>query len=103
MLKLRGALERGDTLLAGVMRSVLAIRLAPILAVHRRLLFHSEDATWGGVLIDAGEDRQVAQERALAGSADAAIELFRLAVAEVAGILDERQRRVVEGAIGQVT
>ena len=88
---------------AGVMRSVLAIRLAPILAVHRRLLFHSEDGMWGEVLTHVGEDWMAAQKRALDGSTDAAFEVFRLAAADVAAILDERQRRVVEGVLGQVT
>jgi hypothetical protein len=103
VLKLRGALERDDRLLADVMRSVLAIRLAPILAVHHRLVLPTEDAIWGGVADVVGEGWRVAQARALAGSADAAIELFRLAVEGVMDVLDDRQRPVVEGVLGQVT
>ena len=103
VLKLRGTLAGGDPMLGAVIRSTLAIRLAPILAVDRRMLFASEDHVWSGVALRLGEAWSITQRDALHGSGEAALALFRLAVDDVARLLDDRQRRVVEGALGHMT
>lgn len=86
-------------------RSILALRLAIPMAVHNRLLFETENELWNLVNEKMGERWAEAQTRALvlAGESldetvDAAFELYALACLEVAGLLDSRQRAVVEHA-----
>jgi Nucleotidyltransferase domain len=103
--KLVTALGGGRRSTAAVQRSLLAVRLAPILAVHRRLLYDTENLLWGLVGDAMGEEWREAQSITLglggeefeAGCA-AALKMYGLAVAEVSRLLDERQRRVVRHA-----
>lgn len=44
--KLFSALRREDRHTAAIQRSILAVHLAPILAVHHRILYDSENALW---------------------------------------------------------
>lgn len=104
--KLAAALGSGPMLTAAVQRDLLALRLAPILAVHHRLLSASENALWEQV----GERMDEAWRRAQAAafgtggesferSCANALRLFRLAVDCVRQLLDGRQLAVVGHAL----
>ena len=104
--KLLGALERGRDVAAAVQRSVLALRLAWIMSVHRRLLYDSENDLVDLVSSALGEPWASTQRAALGlsteaprESAAAALRLYELASIEVARLLDDRQRAVVEPAV----
>lgn len=103
--KLVRLLREGDALLAAVQRSILALRLARPLAVHRRLLCPGENDLWRMVNQELGEPWTSTQSLALGPggepfeeTARAALELYMLASQEIEPILDDRQRGVVEGA-----
>lgn len=102
MQKLGAALEHGRTLTAAVMRYLLAVRLAPILAVHQRLLYGSENMLWDRVGEAMGEEWRSAQAAALSiggesfeESCAAAFRLFAIAAETVRPLLDERQLAVL--------
>ena len=104
--KLAASMQRCSDTAAAVQRSVLALRLAPPLAIHRRILYGSENHVWDLVARELGPEWGDAQAAALgAGGEDleascrAALGLFALAVDEVRPILDERQLGVVEHAL----
>ena len=107
VLKLISAHRREDRLNAAVQRSVLAVHLAPILAVHRRILYGTENALWSLVSDAMGEEWRRTQSTAL-GIGDepldetcrAALGLYGLAAEEVKGLFDGRQERVVRHALG---
>ena len=92
--KLRASLARGRTLTAAVQRDLLAIGLAPIMAVHLRLLYGSENVMHAQVGERMGDDWRRAQAGAFAADCDAAIQLYRIAADAVAPLLG--QRAVVE-------
>jgi hypothetical protein len=100
--KLAGAPGSGCRSTAAVQPSLLAVRLAPILAVHHRILYDSENRVWDLVGDAMGEDWREAQAEAL-GLGDepfeqdcaAALKMYGLAAAEAFRLLDDRQRRVV--------
>ena len=103
--RLVGSVRRGNSLAAAAMRSVLALRLAGILAVHLRLLCDTENRLWDLVSRRMGTRWRRAQESALgiggeglAGSCDAALELYALAVRRTRGCLDPRELAVVNAA-----
>jgi hypothetical protein len=103
--KLVAMLERGEQLSAAAQRSVLAVRLAPILAVHRRILYGSENRLWDFVAEAMGEPWASTQRAAFAldgespdNSARAALRLFTIAADDVGELLSKRQRGVVEHA-----
>jgi hypothetical protein len=105
-LKLAAALRTGSLSKAAVQRSVLALRLAAPIAVHRRLLCKSENALWDLVADVLGAEWQRAQASALGMNDDGAdarcrsgLRLFELAIDEVRPLLDERQVAVVERAL----
>jgi hypothetical protein len=105
--KLIAALRNGDRPLAAVQRSLLAIHLAPILAVHRRILYGSENRVWDLVADAMGEGWSRTQSAALGLGGEsleqtcgAALGLYGLAAEEVAPLLDGRQREVVDRARG---
>jgi predicted nucleotidyltransferase len=103
--KLAGALEADRRMDAAAVRSQLTVRLAEILAVHRRLTEESENGFWETVADAGGPEWRAALERALAPNGDeaaaasGAAELFRLLAEDVDALLDERQRAVVEYAL----
>jgi hypothetical protein len=104
--KLAAALDRGRTLTAAVQRDLLALRLAPILAVRLRLLYGSENALWERVGELMGADWREAQAAAFSTegqsfseSCAAAVRLYGLAADRVAPLLDDRQAAVVESAL----
>ncbi len=103
--KLVVSLERGARWTAAVQRSVLALRLARLLALHHRLLYDPENRLWDLVAARQGERWARAQGAALgdAGqpfeeSCAAALTLNALAAAEVRPLLDGRQCAVVAHA-----
>ena len=104
--KLVGARARGDGLSTAIQRSILALRLGPIMAVAERLLYESENVLWHLLDERFGDPWRSTQAAALGlggrsteTAADAALELYRLAAARVDPLLDERQRAVVERAL----
>jgi hypothetical protein len=105
--KLVAALRAGHRTTAAAQRSVLALRPAQILAVHRRILYGSENRLWDLVADAMGGEWRGAQSAALGLSGEpleetcrAALRLYDLAVAETHALLDERQRGVVRYARG---
>ena len=103
--RLIGNLELGRGWAAAIQRSVLALRLAPVLAVHYRILYDTENLLWDLVGGKMGTRWTRAQNAALSmggesfeESCTAALELFLLAAEELHSLLDDRQRKVVEHA-----
>jgi hypothetical protein len=103
--KLSNALKHGTPMNTGVQRMLLAAKLAGIIAVHRRMLYGSENVLWDIVARAMGADWTAAQRAALAldgeslkQSARAALRLYAITAAEVAHLLDATQRRVVAHA-----
>ncbi len=103
--KLVGNLEMGRRSAAAIQRSVLALRLAGILAVHNRLLYDTENQLWDVVSGAMGERWSRAQSKALGLGGEsfedtcaAALELFALAAKELSHLFDERQHEVVAHA-----
>ncbi|MGH9319197.1 MAG: nucleotidyltransferase domain-containing protein [Vicinamibacteria bacterium] len=101
--KLVTSLARGQTTMAAVQRSVLALRLASTLALHRRILYGSENRLWDIVGQELGPAWRDAQAAALGvggetleDGSNAALQLFALAAREVMPLLDDRQRAVIE-------
>ncbi len=103
--KLVTALRDGHHVKAAVQRSVLAVRPAQVLAVHRRILHGSENRLWDLVSDAMGEEWGRMQSAAL-GLGDesfeetcrAALGLYGLAANEVHHLFDGRQERVVRHA-----
>jgi len=103
--KLVASLRRGEATTAAVQRLVVALRLASVVALHRRILYASENRLWDLVARELGTEWADAQTAALGirgesleESCRAAVRLFDLAVDEVRPLLDSRQLAVVEHA-----
>ncbi|MDP8901718.1 MAG: nucleotidyltransferase domain-containing protein [Actinomycetota bacterium] len=103
--KLVAATRTGDRVRAAVQRSVLALRPSQVLAVHRRILYGSENRLWDLVAEAMGEGWHQAQFAALGLNGEpfeetcrAALGVYGLAADEAQSLLDERQRRVVRHA-----
>lgn len=99
--KLVTALRRGSSSTAAIQRTLLATHLAPILAVHHRILYGSENMLWDLVGSAMGERWRRAQSSALGLKGEpfeetcrAALELYELTVNEVKHLFDKRQERV---------
>jgi hypothetical protein len=95
----------GRTHALAVQRSVLALRLAGIMAVRHRILYDTENRLWDLVDDRMGADWRRAQSAALgergerlAESCAASLRLFALAARDVWPLFDERQRAVVAHA-----
>jgi hypothetical protein len=104
--KLVAALRQHRALTAAVQRDILALRLAPILAVHHRLLYGTENRVWEQVGQRMGAEWRRAQAAAfstrgvsLEASCAAALRLFHLASHCVSPLLDERQAAVLRNAL----
>lgn len=105
VLKVVVSLRTENDLNAAVLRSVIALRLAKALTIHRRILCGSENRLWGIVADELGPSWRAAQASALGidgadleASCRSALALFDLAVEEVWNVLDDRQRAVVQHA-----
>ncbi len=103
--KLIGNLELGQRSSAAVQRSLLAIHLARILAVHHRILYDSESQLWDLVSARMGPKWTKVQDAALGegdenfiDTCNAALQLFASAALDVRRVLDERQYRIVAHA-----
>ena len=103
--KLVAALRGGRGTTAAAQRSVLAVRLAPVVAVHRRILYGSENRLWDLVGDAMGEGWGRTQSAALGlgnesfeETCRAALGLYGLAANEVHHLFDGRQGRVVRHA-----
>jgi hypothetical protein len=90
---------------AAVQRSVLALRMAPILAVRHRILYETENRLWDLVAVKMGPRWRGTQSAALGvggeslrEGCEAALELFVLAARDVKPLLDHRQMTVVAHA-----
>jgi hypothetical protein len=107
--KLVAAIESGGALASAVQRNVLALRLAPVLAMHRRILYDTENALWDLVARREGEPWTSLQRAALAvdgeslaTSTRAALAFYDRAAAVTDALLDARQRSVVAHARGLI-
>jgi hypothetical protein len=103
--RLIGNLQLGRRVAAAVQRSVLAIKMAPILAVHHRILYDTENQLWN--LVSARMSTEWAQLQSIAlGEGDqgfedtckAALQLYAMAAQEVRHLLNQRQLQVVAHA-----
>jgi hypothetical protein len=104
--KLVIALERGNALVATAQRSILALRLAFVMAVNERILYDSENDVWDIVSVRLGKRWGDAQRIALSGegqyrqeACSAALELYALAAARGDALLSREQRAVVRHAL----
>jgi hypothetical protein len=105
VFKLAGSLRAGRYSAAAAQRSVLALRLPHLMAVHRRILYDGDAQLYEAICAGMGESWRRAHRRALGVQAEtleqtcgAALELYALAAEETKTLLDERQFAVVRGA-----
>jgi hypothetical protein len=103
--RLIGDLQLQRESAASVQRSLLAIHLASILAVHHRILYDSENQLWDLVSEEMGTRWTLLQKVALGiggrsfeETCRAALQLFVLACREVGNLLNKRQYQVVAHA-----
>lgn len=107
--RLVGCLTVARQLPAAVIRSVLAVQLPMVMAVHRRLLYDSQSRVWDLVAEAEGIRWMVAQRQALGlVAADeheanlAALEMYALVARRVLPLLSPTQLSVVDGALSLV-
>jgi hypothetical protein len=107
--KLLGALVSGERTNAAVQRSLLALRMARIVAVHACLLYDTENRLWDLVAEQMGEswtDNQAAafglRGQPFEETCAAALRLYALAADLVWPLLDQRQRAVAEHAVALI-
>ena len=105
VFRLVGSLRAGRYSAAAAQRSVLALRLPGVLAVHRRTLYDGDSHLYEAICAAMGEPWRRAHRRALGVDAEtleatcgAALELYALAAEETKQLLDERQFAVVRRA-----
>jgi nitrate/nitrite-specific signal transduction histidine kinase len=103
--RLIGNLQLGRKRAAAIVRSVLAIKMAPILAVHCRILYDTENRLWNLVSTKMGTEWTQLQSIALgegnqnfADTCKAALQLYAVTAKEVRHLLNQRQYHVVAHA-----
>jgi predicted nucleotidyltransferase len=103
--RLVGSLQLRRRSIAAVVRSILAMKMAPILAVHHRIFYDTENQLWDLVSARMGTRWSEVQSAALGESrkdfedtCQAALELYALTAHEVRHLLNRRQLRVVAHA-----
>lgn len=103
--RLIGNLQLGRRGAAAVQRSVLAIKMAPILAVHHRILYDTENQLWNLVSARMGKEWAQLQSIALGegnqnfeDTCGAALQLYTIVAREVRHLLNRRQYQVVAHA-----
>ena len=108
-LKLIAALRAGKHTTAAIQRSVIALRMAGIMALRRRVLYGSENRLWDMLADEMGDPWAAAQTCALGLNGDpfeatcrAALELYALTAAEVFSDLDAEQRRIVAATLEEI-
>lgn len=100
--KLVSALRHEDRQTAAVQRSILAVHLSPILAVHRRILYGSENLVGDAMGEEWGRTQSAALglgEARFEDTCRAALELYGLAAVDAYGLFDARQRGVLDHAL----
>jgi hypothetical protein len=100
-------LDQGISTGAAMQRSTVALDVAPVMAVHHRLLYESEKKLWDLVGEKQGDAWHEAQEAALGEHGEdfltscvAAFDLFSMAAGTTKRLLSDDQREVVEHARG---
>ncbi len=108
-IKLIRALAESQPETAAVQRNLIANRLAVVMAVHRRILWGSENGLWERVGARVGGKWHAAQRVALGvgevdleGSCRGALELYRLTGDAVRKTLSSEQVRILEHVRGVV-
>lgn len=103
--KLVSYLEKRSLQFAAVERSLLAMRLPMVMAVHQRILYDSENHLWDLVAESLGAEWSRHQSAALGltggsfhDSSAAALALYVLGTNAAANLFDARQRAVVDHA-----
>jgi len=103
--KLIGNLQLRRRSAASIQRSLLAIRMAPILAVHHRILYETENQLWDLVSERMGPDWTQAQSVSLGEGGQsfeetcrASLDLYTLTAREVKQLLNQQQYQVVAHA-----
>jgi hypothetical protein len=103
--RLIGNLQLGRRSAAAVQRSVLAIKMAPILAVHHRILYDTENQLWSLVSTRMGTEWAQLQSIALGEDSQsfedtckAALQLYAIVAQEARHLLNRRQYQVVAHA-----
>jgi len=103
--RLIGNTQLGRKHAAAIMRSVLAIEMAPILAVHHRILYETENKLWNLVSAKMGTEWAQLQSAALGEDTQtfedtcrAALQLYAMAAKEVKHLLNPQQHEVVAHA-----
>ena len=103
--KLAGTLAEGNVHAAAAQRSILAVWLAGIMAVHHHILFGTDNVLWDLIGVRMGPRWRRAQSAALSEhgesleeSCRAALGLYALAAAEARPLLSREQRTVVDAA-----
>jgi hypothetical protein len=104
--KLVNALASADDWAAAGWASFLAVRMASVMAIRKRILYGSENRMWEMVADASGGQWRRSQASALGlrgeamrQRARAALRLYRLAVSEAEPLFDARQRAVVRHAV----
>jgi hypothetical protein len=104
--RLVGQATGGSPRMAAVIRSLLAIRMATVLAVHHRILYDSENRLWDLVAAAEGPLWTVIQDDALtltgsdpAAANRAALDLYTAVARRTAPLLDRDQSEVVGRAL----
>jgi predicted nucleotidyltransferase len=100
--RLVGSLQLGRRSIAAVVRSTLTMKMAPILAVHQRMLYGTENQLWDLVSTRMGTKWSEVQSAALGeggqdfeDTCEAALELYVLTAREVEHLLNRKQLQVV--------
>ena len=100
--RLVGSLQLERRSIAGVVRSLLAIHMAPIMAVRYRIFYDTENQLWNLVSTKMGTEWASAQKASLGMNGEtfeetckAALELFILTARRIKPLLDSRQRAVI--------
>jgi len=103
--RLIGNLQLGRKRAAAIMRSVLAFKMAQILAVHCRILYDTENRLWNLVSTKMGTEWTQLQSIALGegnqnfeDTCKAALQLYATTAQEVRHLLNQRQYHVVAHA-----
>jgi hypothetical protein len=103
--RLIGNLQLGRRSAAAIVRSVLAVKMAPILAVHCRILYDTENQLWNLVSTRMGTEWAKLQSIALGegnqnfeDTCKAALQLYAITAQEVRHLLNPQQYRVVAHA-----
>ncbi|MGH2584731.1 MAG: hypothetical protein ACRDJE_07430, partial [Dehalococcoidia bacterium] len=103
--KLVNSLAAGNRWMAAVQRSLLALRMAPILAVQHGLLYETENRLWDLIAERMGSEWRALQSAAFAENGEpleesctAALALYAHTVAETRHLLTTEQKAVVAHA-----